>query len=137
LPFASDFDIVVCFGALGHIPEQDQQVFIAEVARVLRPGGRFVFVTSHMPPLRSARYWLGRGFNAVMHVRNRLVSPPFVMYYLTFLLPGVQRILEQAGLEVQVSPLGGLARQWGDLRLVTATLPGCSTQPVTTDGKVG
>ena len=63
-----------------------------------------------------------------MHVRNRLVSPPFVMYYLTFLLPGVQRTLEQAGLEVQIRRLDALTGRWGDLRLVTATRQGPSTQ---------
>ena len=127
LPFGPVFDIVVCFGALGHILEQDQLLFTAEVARVLRPGGRFVFLTTYMPPLWSAMYWLGRGFNAVMHVRNLLVSPPFVMYYLTFLLPGVQGLLEQAGLEVQIRQLDALAGRWGDLRLVTATRRGPST----------
>jgi ubiquinone/menaquinone biosynthesis C-methylase UbiE len=127
LPFGQVFDVVVCFGAFGHILEQEQLSFMSEVARVLRPGGRFVFLTSYMPPLWSARYWLGRGFNAGMHIRNLLVSPPFVMYYLTFLLPDVQRRLEQVGLEVQVRPLGGLARRWGHLRLVTAIRPDGST----------
>ena len=73
---------------------------------VLRPGGRLVFVTSPMPPPWSARYWLARGFNAAMHVRNLLVSPPFVMYYLTFLLPDVEPLLRRAGLAVEVRPLG-------------------------------
>jgi ubiquinone/menaquinone biosynthesis C-methylase UbiE len=128
LPFGPVFEIVVCFGAFGHILEHDQLRFVAEVARVLRPGGRFVFLTSHMPPLSSARYWLGRGFNAVMHLRNLLLSPPFVMYYLTFLLPDVQRLLEQVGLEVQIRRLDQLAGPWADLRLVTATRrgPGCA-----------
>jgi ubiquinone/menaquinone biosynthesis C-methylase UbiE len=124
LPFGSVFDIVVCFGAFGHIAERDQLLFVSEVARVLRPGGRFVFLTSYMPPPWSSRYWLGRGFNAAMHLRNMLVSPPFVMYYLTFLLPGVQRLLEQVGLEVRIRRLGRLAGRWGDLRLVTATRHG-------------
>ena len=127
LPFGPTFDIAVCFGALGHILERDQPVFVSEVARVLRPGGRFVFVTSYMPPAWSARRWLGHGFNAAMHVRNALVSPPFVMYYLTFLLPDVERLLERAGLEVQVARPPGLDRRWGDLRVVTATRPSAAT----------
>jgi ubiquinone/menaquinone biosynthesis C-methylase UbiE len=123
LPFGPVFDVVVCFGALGHILRRDQLGFVSEVARVLRPGGRFVFVSSYMPPVWSARRWLARGFNAAMHVRNALVSPPFVMYYLTFLLPEVQVLLDQVGLEVDVRRPSGLGRQWGYLRVVTATRP--------------
>lgn len=121
LPFGRVFDIVVCFGAFGHILKQDQPSFMAEVARVLRPGGRFVFLTSYMPQLWSARHFLGRGFNAAMHLRNAMVSPPFVMYYLTFLLPGVQRLCEDVGLEVEIKQLDGRTRSWKDLHMVTAT----------------
>jgi SAM-dependent methyltransferase len=121
LPFGPVFDLVVCFGALGHILKADQRQFMTEVAGVLRPGGRFVFVTSYMPPLLSKRYWLSRCFNAAMHLRNALVSPPFVMYYLTFLLPDVQRLLEQCGLTVEVQRLGVAAGQREEFRLVIAT----------------
>ena len=121
LPFGPVFDIAVCFGALGHIPSADEARFIAEVAGVLRPGGRFVFVTSYMPSLRSRRYWLSRGFNAAMHLRNALVSPPFVMYYLTFLLPDVHHILEQSGLSVEVHRFGSAAGLPEELRLVVAS----------------
>lgn len=116
LPFVAQFDIVVCFGALGHVLERDQPRFVAEVARVLRPGGRFVFVTASMPPIWTRRYWLARGFDTLMHVRNLLVKPPFVMYYLTFLLPEVRLLLESVGLAVDVQPLAG-----SHLKLVTAT----------------
>jgi SAM-dependent methyltransferase len=119
VPFGPAFDVVVCFGALGHFLERDQPRLVAQAAGLLRPGGRFVFVTSHMPPAWSARYWLARGFNAAMHVRNLLVSPPFVMYYLTFLLPGARELLEREGLDVEVTPLaesGPLA----NLRMVSA-----------------
>ncbi len=118
-PFGPSFDIAVCFGALGHIPRRDEPRFVREVAGLLRPGGRFMFVTGHLPPVWSARRRLARGFNAAMHVRNLLVSPPFVMYYLTFLLPDVVRLLEAEGLVCRVEPLaasGPLARLW----LVTA-----------------
>jgi ubiquinone/menaquinone biosynthesis C-methylase UbiE len=115
LPFDARFDIAVCFGALGHIPERDQARFVAEVARVLKPGGRFVFVTASMPSVLSRRYWLSLGFDAVMHVRNLLLRPPFVMYYLTFLLQDVRPVLEGAGLTVDVQPLPG-----SQLNLVTA-----------------
>ena len=43
-----------------------------------------------------------RAFNAAMRVRNALWSPPFVMYYLTFLLPRARALLETAGFAVEV-----------------------------------
>ena len=123
VPFGAAFDLVVSFGAFGHVLERDQARLARQVAAVLRPGGRFVFVTSEMPPPWSARRWLAHGFNAAMHVRNALVSPPFVMYYLTFLLPEARRLLEGEGLTVTTRPLapaGPLAR----LDLVSAERPG-------------
>jgi SAM-dependent methyltransferase len=120
VPFGPAFDVVVCFGASGHFLERDQPRLVAQAAGLLRPGGRFVFVTSFVPPRWSAPYWLARGFNAAMRVRNLLVSPPFVMYYLTFVLPGVSGLLEREGLTVEARPLadsGPLSRLW----LVVAT----------------
>jgi SAM-dependent methyltransferase len=101
-PFEEEFDLAVCFGALGHILPKDQERFIDQVAKSLRPGGRFVFVTSRMPSVFSWAYWFGRSFNAAMHVRNFLVRPPFVMFYLTFLVPEAERLLEQRGFAVEV-----------------------------------
>ncbi len=114
-PFGPEFDVVVCLGALGHVLAADQPRFIAEVARMLRPGGRFVFVTSYPPRPASAGFWFAHGFNTAMRVRNALLSPPFVMYYLTFLLPEVRHQLEEAGFAVEEEPLGRL-------RIVTASL---------------
>ncbi len=105
LPFGEAFDIVTCFGALGHIQQRDQRRFVAESARVLRPGGCFVFVTGYLPPTWSLRYWAARLFNGAMRVRNWLVAPPFIMYYLTFLLPDVERLLRAHGLAVEVQAL--------------------------------
>jgi ubiquinone/menaquinone biosynthesis C-methylase UbiE len=102
LPFAAEFDAAVCFGALGHILPRDEPRFVAQVAQALRPGGRFWFVTTYLPPRTSPAYWLARGFNAAMHVRNFLVRPPFVMYYLTFLLPQAQTLLESHGFSVEI-----------------------------------
>jgi SAM-dependent methyltransferase len=122
MPFTSAFDVVTCFGAFGHILQRDEPRFVGELARALRPGGRFVFVTGYLPPVTSPGLWMARAFNAAMRVRNLLFSPPFIMYYLTFLLPGVRRLLERAGLAVEERPLG-LARPWSGLRLVVATRP--------------
>jgi SAM-dependent methyltransferase len=120
LPFGPVFDLVVSFGAFGHILRRDEPRFVAEVFRVLRPGGRFVFVTSPWPRFWSLPYWLARGFNAAMRVRNFLIRPPFIMYYLTFLLPEVQDLLQQHGFTVEVRPLG-FAGRGSSLRLVSAT----------------
>jgi hypothetical protein len=82
-------------------------------------------VTSYRPPLWSQRYWLARLFNAAMHVRNFLHAPPFIMYYLTFLLPGVETLLRHEGLEVEVRDLG-FKGPAADFRLVLATRPAAS-----------
>jgi ubiquinone/menaquinone biosynthesis C-methylase UbiE len=123
MPFERSFDLAVCFGAFGHILPKDEPRFVAEVARILRPGGRFVFVTSYLPSMLSLNYWLARGFNAVMRIRNFLISPPFIMYYLTFLLPDVQSLLEAHGFDVQVRD-GDFEGMWSALRLVVATKRG-------------
>ncbi len=54
MPFAAAFDLAVSFGAFGHILQQDEPRFVAEIARLLRPGGRFIFITTPMPRMRSA-----------------------------------------------------------------------------------
>lgn len=120
MPFEAEFDLAVCFGAHGHILPQEEPQFVAQVAKALRPGGRFAFVTSERPPLLSLRFWLARGFNAAMRVRNLLLRPPFIMYYLTFLLPRAATLLERAGFDVQIEHsvfTGRLA----PLKLVIAT----------------
>ncbi len=120
MPFHAEFDVAVCFGAFGHILTKDEPQFVAQIAQVLKPGGRFIFVTAHMPPLWSLQYWLARTFNGAMRVRNLLVSPPFIMYYLTFLLPEAQKLLEAHGFDVEVRE-AGFEGPWSALRLVTAT----------------
>ena len=107
LPFAKTFDLAVCFGALGHFVGVDQDLLVASIARALRPGGRFVFISDTHPPILSARFWLAHGFNAAIRVRNALLRPPFVMYYLTFLLPGVEDLLARHGFSVEVKQLPG------------------------------
>jgi ubiquinone/menaquinone biosynthesis C-methylase UbiE len=102
MDFREEFDLAVTLGSNGHILTKDEPRFIERVAAVLRPGGRFVFVTGEMPPWWSLRHLLSRGFNAAMHVRNVVKRPPFVMFYLSFLLPEAQQLLEQYGFEVAV-----------------------------------
>ena len=120
MPFESEFDLAVCFGAHGHIVPRDEPRFVAQVAKVLRPGGRFVFVSGYIPPLWSPRRWLAQAFNAAMGIRNFLLRPPFIMYYLTFLLPRAARLLEQAGFDVVVDDSCFTGRL-SPLKLVIAT----------------
>ena len=64
-----------------------------------------------------------RGFNAAMRVRNAVWQPPFVMFYLTFLLPRARVLLEAAGLRVEVRR-GVLPAPYERYALVIAHKPG-------------
>lgn len=102
LPFENEFDLAVTVGSLGHVPRGQESEFVRQVAKALRPGGRFAIVTPNMPPLTSPAYWAARAFNGAMHVRNLLIRPPFIMFYLTFLLPQAKRLMTEHRLEVEV-----------------------------------
>lgn len=102
MPFHDRFDVATCFGAFGHILAEDQPAFVAAIFRALRPGGRFVFVTAHDPGPAHWAWWLAHAYNGVTHLRNRLIDPPFHMYYLNFLLPQVQTLCEDAGFVVRL-----------------------------------
>lgn len=112
------FDVATCFGALGHIPDAEREDFIAAVADALRPGGRLLFPTVFLPPWWSRRALLSRAFNGAMHLRNALWPPPFIMYYLRFVLPEVLALLGRHGFIPEVRALG--AEHDAALRLVIA-----------------
>ena len=99
------YDMAVCFGALGHILPADEDDFIRRVAAALRPGGHFVFVTSKLPPIYSPTRIAAHGFNAAMHVRNAVLRPHFIMYYLTFLWPEIGEKLKTHHLQPTVHQL--------------------------------
>lgn len=120
LPFQAEFDVVTSFGAFGHILEEDEPRLVQGIARALRPGGRFVFVTSHPPSKLKPGFWLAKGFNAAMRVRNAFWRPPFVMYYLTFLVPRARALLEAEGFTVEVRD-GILPEPFTPLSTVIAT----------------
>jgi SAM-dependent methyltransferase len=119
MPFDSAFDIAVSFGAFGHILPRDQGRFLRQVAVALRPGGLFTFVVAERPALWSPAYWALRAFNGAMRIRNLLIAPPFIMYYLIFNLPEVRRHLENLGFAVEVQDIG-FEPPWTPLRLVLA-----------------
>jgi SAM-dependent methyltransferase len=120
LPFADSFDLATCFGAFGHILPADEPRFVRAIHRALRDGGRFVFATAERPAGWSLERLLAEGFNAAMRLRNALWHPPFIMYYLTFLLPDCRLELERAGFDVAVRA-SGLEPPLDRLRIVTAT----------------
>lgn len=101
-PFHGEFDLATCFGALGHFDRVQHASFAAQVHHALAPGGRFVFATPERVPITSRAFWVYRGFNAVMRVRNALIKPPFIMYYLQLLAPDATRLLESVGFEVEI-----------------------------------
>lgn len=101
-PFTASFDVVTCFGAFGHFRRADEPVLARQIASALRPGGRFVFVTTDRVWPTSRRWWASRGFNAAMRVRNLAWRPRFEMSYLRFQLPRAERLLSDVGLEVEV-----------------------------------
>lgn len=100
LPFHEEMDVVTCAGAFGHVLVEDEERFIAGIARALKPGGRFVFPTTRPPKVTNGWFWMAHGFNAVMRVRNAVLRPQFIMYYLTFQWPEVQAKLERSGFAV-------------------------------------
>lgn len=102
LPWEKQFDLATCFGALGHIAREDQRRFVQSVARALKPGGRFAFVTTDVLPWTSPARWAAHAFNAGWRVRNALFRPKFVMYYLTFTVPEATPLLEAEGFTVEV-----------------------------------
>ena len=119
LPFCEEFDLVTTFGSLGHIPAHQEPRFVRLIRQSLRPGGRFLFVTAYAPPPGSRRFWRSQLFNAVMRARNLLWKPPFIMYYLTFLLPFCRGMLEAHGFTVTERP-GLFGEDLADLVLVEA-----------------
>ncbi|MCA1634054.1 MAG: class I SAM-dependent methyltransferase, partial [Acidobacteria bacterium] len=80
---AEHFDVVTASEILEHVP--DPRALLAEVARILRPGGLFWATTPH-----------GRGLSArVLGLRWSSISPPEHLHL--FSLEGVRRMLRETG----------------------------------------
>jgi len=63
------------------------------------------------------------GFDAAMLIRNALWRPPFVMYYLSFLLPRARRLLAEHGFDVEVH--AAICPEYPRFDLVVGTRPSC------------
>lgn len=111
LPFETEFDLAVSFGAFGHFLPGERPALFAGVHRALRPGGLFAFPIAAPPPARSPWYWALAGFDAAMRLRNAVWRPPFVMYYRTFALEPVRADLAAAGFAVATLPLEEFGRR--------------------------
>lgn len=121
MKYRDQFDLAVTFGAWGHILPKDEDRFLERIFAALRPQGRFLTVTTHLPPWWSPARILANGFNVAMMLRNLVVRPPFIMYYLTFLLPEIQVKMERQGFRVEVHQLW--TGRLSPLLLVVATKP--------------
>jgi ubiquinone/menaquinone biosynthesis C-methylase UbiE len=120
MDFRDEFDLAVIAGAQGHILPKDEPRYLERIHAALKPGGRFAFLTTELPPWWTPAWILSRGFNAAMHVRNLIKRPPFVMFYLTFLLPRAKQLLEAQGFDVQVHA-DAFSRRWRAIKVVVAT----------------
>jgi 2-polyprenyl-6-hydroxyphenyl methylase/3-demethylubiquinone-9 3-methyltransferase len=108
LPVAdASFDIVVCVDVLEHV--SNLQAVLAEVGRVLRPGGLFLFDTINRNPLSAL---------AVVTIAERVLRllPPGTHEAGSFIRPGELRaLLERQGFAV--GPMTGLGPRGLDRRL--------------------
>jgi SAM-dependent methyltransferase len=69
LPFADgSFDVVVAAWMLYHVPDLDRG--LAEIARVLRPGGRLVAATNSITHLHELRELVGSGRSSITFSRE-------------------------------------------------------------------
>ncbi len=107
LPYDDDaFDVVVCVDVLEHVADLDR--VIAEVARVLRPGGVFVFDTINRNPLATF---------VVVTIGERIVRllPRGTHDPRKFIRPAeLRRMLEEHGFEP--GPITGLGPRGIDRR---------------------
>lgn len=121
------FDCATCFGALGHIREEEAVSFFSGVLECLSPGGRLVLVTFDHPPPWHPAWLLSRAYNGLTHVRNYLVRPQFHMYYLTHTWPKLGSHLRAAGFDVSTPEQAFLA-PFQSARLVVAKRPTAASQ---------
>jgi SAM-dependent methyltransferase len=104
LPFAEGvFDLVVSSWVLEHLP--DPCLTFAEIARILRPGGRFLFLTPNARhPIPRASRWFARMVGAqrqvVSSIYGRAEEDTFPVHYGANTPEQIDRIATQAGLRL-------------------------------------
>ncbi|MEL6182920.1 MAG: class I SAM-dependent methyltransferase [Myxococcota bacterium] len=121
MPFEEEFDLVATCGALGHFEPHQHDALVGQIFKALKPGGRFACVARRPLTPRERTWWYYQGFNAVMRVRNTLLKPPFVMYYLQFNIHRALDVLTRQGFLVEV--LTPFAPPHDPFRLVVGTRP--------------
>jgi len=92
--YKNQFDIAVCFGAYGHIDRDNQQRFLDNVNAALKPGGLFFFNVTDDLPWYTFKYIILKGFDVLMKIRNFLIKPEFIMYYLEFTKSRVKELVK-------------------------------------------
>jgi 2-polyprenyl-6-hydroxyphenyl methylase/3-demethylubiquinone-9 3-methyltransferase len=105
LPFdGSSFEVVSCCDTLEHIPEWRQ--VIAEVGRVLKPGGLFLFDTINRTPQSKVNFIFG-----LQDFQFTKLFPKDAHVWELFITPAeLTATLEQNGLQVQDMSGGAIAR---------------------------
>jgi ubiquinone/menaquinone biosynthesis C-methylase UbiE len=93
LPFgATSFDIATCVFLFHELPEVVRRNVIAEIARVLKPGGLFVFVDS-------LQWGDVPGYDGVLEAFPQRFHEPYYVNYLEDRLDGGEGVFAQAGLD--------------------------------------
>ncbi len=107
---SGSFDFVVCFQVIEHI--KDDVSFVREVARVLRPGGKFIVSTPNAPMSLTRNPWHIREYQASelynllsisfsKIIQNGVVGNDVVMEYYEKNRAGVKRITRFDILDLQ------------------------------------
>jgi SAM-dependent methyltransferase len=97
-------DLVLSFTVLQHIPKaRIVHAYLADAARVLRPGGLLVFQWNNQPG--SARWAVKRAFLSALQ-RTGIRREPFRLHAAEFLgtrvpITSIRRTLERSGLELR------------------------------------
>jgi len=101
IPFPDGaFDLVCCSWVLEHLP--DPRRALKEVARVLKPGGTFLFLTPNVlhPLLQANRLLRGTGRRWVPRLYGRAEADTFPALYRANSPRRLRALLAESGLEV-------------------------------------